>query len=312
MKKDILNAAGRAIGSVGLTLKKHAPEMLVTSGIALGVTGAVMACKATPKVSEIMEEREKVKEQIDTCLNDATVEYSEEDAKKDAYIINVQTGVKLIKLYGPSIAVGALGIMSILAGHNMLRKRHVALASAYTVVNNGFKAYRKNVVDRFGNDVDKELRYDIKAQEVEVTSVDENGNLVTTKEIMNTLDPEYVSKMSPYARFFDKHSDYFTSDREYNKNFLISQQNFANEKLKSRGYLYLNDVYASLGLTKTKIGHDVGWIYDPKNPNIDSYVDFGIFSGDEQSRAFVNLQEPSILLDFNVDGPIVDMVYHQG
>ena len=64
-----------------------------------------------------------------------------------------------------------------------------------------------------------------------------------------------------------------------------------------------------LGIPKTKAGHVVGWIYDEKNPVGDNYVDFGIYDlYNERSRAFVNGYERTILLDFNVDGNIWELM----
>ena len=89
--------------------------------------------------------------------------------------------------------------------------------------------------------------------------------------------------------------------------FLKRQQNFANEKLQTNGFLFLNDVYEMIGIPKTKAGQIVGWIYDEKNPVGDNFVDFGIYDvNNEAKRDFVNGYERSILLDFNVDGNIWD------
>ena len=91
--------------------------------------------------------------------------------------------------------------------------------------------------------------------------------------------------------------------------YLRRQQEFANEMLRARGHLYLNEVYDMLGFPRTKAGQIVGWIYDDKNPNGDNYVDFNIYDvTDESKRDFVNGYERSILLDFNVDGPIYEMM----
>ena len=62
-----------------------------------------------------------------------------------------------------------------------------------------------------------------------------------------------------------------------------------------------------LGIDRTAAGQQVGWIYDEKNPIGDNYVDFGIYDGNrERNRAFVNGYERTILLDFNVDGYILN------
>ena len=195
-----------------------------------------------------------------------------------------------------------------MAGHTILKRRNIALAAAYAVVDKGFKKYRKNVVERFGEQLDKELRYNIKAKEVEEIVKDENGNEKVEKTIVNEVGINPVDGYSGYARFFDAASSFFEKDPEYNLMFLRKQQDWANEVLRSRGHLFLNEVYDMLGIQRTKAGQVVGWIYDEKNPNGDNYVDFGIYNNKEASRRFVNGYEYNILLDFNVDGPIYDLI----
>ena len=64
-----------------------------------------------------------------------------------------------------------------------------------------------------------------------------------------------------------------------------------------------------LGIERTKAGQIVGWVYDEDNPLGDNYVDFGIYDiNREKSRDFVNGYERVILLDFNVDGNILDRI----
>lgn len=111
---------------------------------------------------------------------------------------------------------------------------------------------------------------------------------------------------SDYARFFDETCAPWEKDPEYNVCFLNQQQNFANDLLRRQGYLFLNDVYDMLGIARTKAGQVVGWVYDEKNPIGDNYVDFGLY--DLRNARFVNGYEKSILLDFNVDGVILDKI----
>ena len=310
MKTEIMTKASRLFNNAGLQLKKHSPEIFMVAGIAGTVASTVMACKATTKINTILDETKHTVNIIHEGMEKGDVKgvsYTQEDGKKDLTIVYAQTGVKLLKLYAPAIALGTLSIASIVAGHKILKKRNIALAAAYTVVDKGFKDYRKNVVERFGKEIDKELRYNIKAKEIETEVIDENGEKTVKKEIVNTIDAN-ISEHSEYARFFDETSTSYEKDAEYNLMFLRRQQDYANELLRSKGHLFLNEVYDMLGIPRTKAGQIVGWIYDEKNPNGDNYVDFNIYNGDERSRAFVNGYERCILLDFNVDGVIYDMI----
>lgn len=307
MKQEIINKATRLLSSTQYQIKKHSPEILMVAGIAGTIVGTVLACKATTKVSEIIEEKNKNVEDVHTCLEDNTKEYTEEDSKKDLTIIYAQTGVKLFKLYAPAIGVMALSFASIIAGHKVLKKRNIAIAAAYAAIDKGFKQYRKNVIEEFGEGVDQQMRFGLKSKEIK--KKDKDGK--TVKETEYYIDPEGnpLDNISEYARFFDAASENFAKDPEYNMMFLRRQQDYANEMLKARGHLFLNEVYDLLDIPRSKAGQVVGWVYD-KNGNTkgDNYVDFGLYRNDQGVRRFVNGLEYNILLDFNVDGVIYDLI----
>lgn len=302
---------GKAFNKTKFEIKKHSPEILMIGGAIGVVSSAIMACKATTKLSKVMSEHKTTVEQIHHVANHPEVlpenkTYTKEDAKKDIAITYTKTGLNLVKLYAPSVILGTLSLTCMITSNNILRNRNAAIAAAYAAVDKGFKNYRNNVVERFGKEVDKELKYNIKAKEIEVTEKDKDGKEKKTKKTVNVSS---VDGESGYARFFDNGCDNWQKDAEHNLWFLKQQQNFANDKLKSQGYLFLNDVYDMLGIPRSRAGQIVGWIYDDKNPNHkgDNYVDFGIYNiNREPNRDFVNGIEPTILLDFNVDGNIYD------
>lgn len=308
-KTQIINSVTRTFHKVGFKLKKHSPEILVVTGVVGVVTSAVMACKATTKLDAILENaKNKVNtvheamENPETLPEDCTVE----DCKKSLAIVYGQTAIELVKLYGPAVTIGVASITAILAGNNILHKRNVALAAAYATVDNGFKEYRGRVIERFGKELDKELRFDVKAKEVEETVTNEDGSETVVKKTINVVDP---TTYSGYARCFDETCSGWTKDAEYNLMFLTMQQTAANKRLQEKGYLFLNDVYEMLGIQRSKAGQAVGWVYDESHPTGDNYVDFGIHDlHDESKRLFVNGYEKSIWLDFNVDGNILDLM----
>ena len=311
-KAELMTKITRVASKAAIKAKKYSPEALVVVGVVGVVASAVMACKATTKAGEVVEELKENVDKIHEASELADKEtYSEEDAQKDTTIVYTQAAVKFAKLYGPSIALGALSITCIVASHNILRKRNVALAAAYAGIDKSFKEYRGRVVERFGKELDRELRYNIKAKEVEATVVNEDGTETTKKTVTNVAD---ISGFSDYARFYDDGCKNWDKDAEMNLMFLKQQQNYANDILKSKGYLFLNDVYDMLGIPRTKAGQVVGWVYDEKNPVGDNYVDFGIYDMNcepataAKRRDFVNGYERTILLDFNVDGNILDLI----
>lgn len=307
-KNEIVSMMNTKLSILGFKLKKHSPEILVISGVVGVVASAVMACRATTKVGEIVE---KAKDDIDIIRgavegNIPTKEpYTEDDAKRDITITYTKMGLKLVKLYAPAVVIGGLSITAILYSNGILRKRNMALAAAYATVDGSFKDYRNRVIDRFGEEVEKELRYNIKPVTVEEKTIDENGNEVTTEKTLQIAEP---SEHNMYTKIFDETSCYWNKNPEYNLMFLNSREAYANNKLNTQGYLFLNDVLEMLDIPKTKEGQIVGWVKNPKNGG-DGYVDFGIFNANKRAnREFINGYEPSIWLEFNVDGNILDLM----
>lgn len=326
-KNEIIGNVTRVFNKATLKLKKHSPEILVVTGVVGTVTSAVMACKATTKVNDIVESSKEdihnlhlvaaaagLKNMEDPTDEDCAKialfasrqdvkEYSKEDLKKDTTIIYAQTAMKFVKLYAPAVILGALSITGILAGHNITRKRNLALAAAYATVDKSFKDYRSRVIERFGEELDKELKYNIKSKEIEEVVTDENGKEKTVKKTIDVVDPNEISE---FAKFFEDGCIGWEKDAEHNLFFLKQQQNWANERLQKRGYLFLNEVYEMLGIPGTRAGQQVGWIYDKNDPLRDNFVDFGIYDTNKpKARDFVNGYEKTILLDFNVDGNIL-------
>ncbi len=300
IKQSIQKTTGRT----GLVLKKYSPEILMGAGI-LGIVGStVLACKATLKLEDIIDDAKNTLDTIDSTLESGeySEQYNEEDAKKDKAIVYVKTGVELVKLYAPAISLGVVSIACLMGSHNIMKKRNVAVVAAYKAVEESFANYRRRVVEEFGKDKDEEYRYGIVRTEETITETNKDGKKTKVKKTVDRLDPNHISQ---YARFFDECSPNWSKTPEYNLLFLKAQQNYANDLLKARGHLFLNEVYDMLGIPRSQAGAVVGWVLDKDN---DNFVDFGIYNGDERGRAFVNGDERSILLDFNVDGVIYDLI----
>lgn len=315
MKNNFLTKVNGTVNKVGFQLKKHSPEILVAVGVVGTVASAVLACKATLKVNDVVTETktniDKIHTAVENECTEAGADYSVEDSKKDLSLVYVQTGIKIAKLYAPAVALGALSLTSILASNNILRKRNVAIAAAYATVDQSFKNYRDRVIERFGQEIDRELRYNIKAKEVEETIVNEKGEEETVSVMKRYINPDDVSG---YARFFEEYTrdeqgnvcknPNWEKNGEYNLLFLKAQQRYANDLLRAKKRLFLNEVYDMLGFPRTKAGQVVGWVYDPEKNGIgDNYVDFGIFASSDNYSDFVYGND-AILLDFNVDGNV--------
>lgn len=288
-------AISQKLARTALLAQKSSPEVLLAAGIIGMVGSTVLACRATLKMDAVLDE---TKEKLNTAKTLEHQDYSERDRQRDISLIYYQTGIKVVKLYTPAIVLGGLSIYALTTSHSIMAKRAVALTAAYGALEKGFNEYRGRVIEKYGEEEDRNLRYG--SQQIEVTDPKSGKKKTVTRVGRN--------EPSIYARFFDISSSSWNKEPEYNRMFLQCQQNYANDKLHARGHVFLNEVYDMLGLERSKAGAVVGWILS-KDGETDNYIDFGVFDGKTQaSRDFVNGFEGAILLDFNVDGVIYDKI----
>ena len=302
----------KSLGRSGLVLSKYSPEILLGVGIAGVIASTVLACKATLKVDAIMSAADvnihHIKDVREQVKNGSSVEYSEKDATKDILTVHVQKTVELAKLYAPAILIGTFSIGCIVGGHNILSRRNVALMAAYKLVDEGYKKYRKQLIERFGEDVDNEFRFGSKEDEPALEVVDEatgEKKVIPGKKVSHDAENEY-------ARWFEYPNPRWRNDYTYNLFFLQTTQNEANDILHGRGHIFLNEVYQMLGIDHSKAGAIVGWV---NNGTGDNLVDFGLvgpqlYRGDRQRQPYFPIRnaEGGIHLDFNVDGVIYDLI----
>ena len=311
-KTELATKAGQILVKTKLGIKKHSPEILVAAGIGTGIVAAVVACKQTIKANDIVAEARKSLQNIEDVKELAAnneVEYTEENEQEDRKTIGMQVAIGMVKTYALPVGLGILSITCILAGHHILKKRNVALAAAYSALSTDFMNYRKRVVDKYGKDVDFMLKNGLEKQIVANQVVDpETGEVKETKEEVLTYEGD---KLSQYARVFDEvGSTQWTPSADHNRAFLLMEQNYFNERIRTRGYIFLNEVYERLGFRPTKAGSVVGWVY--QNADYEG-IDFGIFTAHTQKAAeFLEGTEPSIILDFNVQGDILSLVTEGG
>lgn len=320
MKLQIPANITRGMHRTALTIKKHSPTILAIGGaIGFGWT-VVEACKATAKLDPILEETKRNIEAVHVAVETGVahtmdpetqeivpVEYTPEDGKKDLTIYYTQGGLKIAKLYAPAVAIGVFSLGCLLGSNHILRQRNLALAAAYKAVDTGFKEYRGRVIERFGEALDRELKYGVKAVEVTEEVTDPKTGEVTT--VTNTVEAYDPNNRSPYTFVFDETCKGWERDAQLNKTFLLQTQNYLNDRLKRKGHVFLNEVLDALGIDRVRMGWIVGWWYDEENQIGDNFIDFGLFDiKDENKRRFVNGYEKSVWLDFNCDGNILELL----
>lgn len=286
-----------------LTVRKHSPEILMVAGVIGTVAGAVMACKETLELEDVLDEckqeKMELEEQYAMCE-----EYSEDALKKDQVKLTIKQAVKIVKLYAPSVIMEATSIGVIFASNDIMRKRNASMAAAYATLNSMYKRYRQNVIESYGEEVDKDMRFGVKHEKV--TEIDEDGNKVKVDARIVDLDNTALA-ISDYSRFFQMGCKGFdASSGRYNLLYLKGIQAMFNNKLIADGYVMLNDVYRELGFDTIPEGWSIGWVYDEENPIGDNYIDFGLYEARNKNQRAVNGWEPVILMDFNVDGNLYE------
>jgi hypothetical protein len=269
-----------------LLVQKHSPRILFVAGIAGAVTSTVLACRATLKVSDVIEETSTTIDGIKNDLRQTDSYYS------DMAWVYGKSALDITRLYAPALVLGSLSIGALTGSHVTLSHRNAGITAAYAAVSKAYDEYRDRVKVAIGVDKERDIYHAVSVQNI----VDDNGK----KHQLTVADP---SRWSPYARFFDAASPRWVKNAEINRIFLQAQQNYANDLLRSRHHVFLNEVYEMLGLDHSQAGQVVGWVMGHGG---DNYIDFGMF---EASNAdFLAGWEKNILLDFNVDGVILDLI----
>ena len=293
------NVLSQPLGRTGLKLAKSSPKLLFAAGIVGVVATAVTASRATLKVEAILDEAQTDLKKIESVVVGGKSGYSADDRRADLVIVYAQMGGKLAKLYALPVGIGILSIFCLTKSHTILTSRNAGLTAAYAALDKGFREYRERVVDNLGPDVDRLMRHE--SERVDTTK---EGDIQESWQ--RRAIPKPPGDYSIYARFFDELCPSYNSVPEYNHIFLKCQQDYANDLLRARGHIFLNEVYDMIGIPRSKEGSVVGWVLGNAG---DNYVDFGIYdSVNQKAIDFVNGREGAILLDFNVDGLIYDKI----
>lgn len=288
IKQSITRSIGRSI----LQSKKQSPHIFFALGLVGVVGSAVLACRATLKLEENLDEIKKELEEIEVmkpASKDMVTKYTEEEYYKDLAYTYAKSAGRLVKLYGPSVVIGSISIVALTGSHVQMANRNAALTATLAAVSKAFDEYRIRVKEEIGEDREFELHQNIRDEAVEIEG---------KKEIV-----KISSGLSPYARFFEPSNLNWQKDQELNRIFIQCQQNYANHLLTARGHVFLNEVYDSLGLDRSQAGAVVGWVRDGDG---DGYVDFNIYG--VQNADFIVGNSRGALLDFNVDGVVYDKI----
>lgn len=292
------------MSQISLFFRNNGSELMIYGGVGGAVVSGVMACVKTIHVPEIIA---KNKQRLDQVRTEATKETETGESGFHPELIKayIENGLEYVKLYAAPCIIGGLSVASILCGNRMLKMQNLALAAAYTTLDSSYKKYQERVKERYGEEAEHDIRNDVTTKTVTVEVTDKKG-----KTHEETKEVRVSRACSDYSVYFEKGtSKAYEPNHEYNMFFLKLQERIANDMLVSNRVVFLNDVYKMLGMEPTRAGQIVGWVYDPDNAEKyknDNHISFRIQEivrpGDEFEDDIVE----TILLDFNVDGPILD------
>lgn len=303
--KTVTNKVTSKVGRQILVVQKHSPTVMFAVGVTGVVATVVLACRATLKVEDVLDQGEKNEEHINESvggeLRDGGM-YDEVDQRQDLAKNKIQVGFEIVKLYGPAFIVGSVSIACLTGSHVVLGRRYAGAAAAYAAVDQSYKEYRRRVVDEFGAGKDQEYRFGLREKEVAVDT--DTGVVVETVTVLDTTAPKVND---PYKFLFSQDTSRdWKREPGYNQVFISSREKFSNDKLQGTGHIFLNEVLDMLGMERVPHGQLVGWV----KGNGDNRVDFGLFRDGNafMGQQFANGNEKSIWLEFNVDGVVFNLI----
>lgn len=283
----------RTVATAALKTKKNSPHIFFGAGVAAVIGGTYLACRATLKLSEVVDETNDDIEEVKS-LNERKAKIVKREGADDEYIKDLGyvygVGVmRIAKLYAPAVIVTGAGIAALTGSHISLTRRNAALTVTLGTVLSAYDEYRSRVRGEVGREKELELYHGIHREVKEV-----DGEEVTTQSLSGPVT---------YARLFNEDCTAWEPYPGVNRMFAQCQQEYFNRVLRSRGHVFLNEVYDAFGMERSSAGAVVGWVW---NGDGDNFIDLGL--EEDHNREFAIGRDPVALIDFNVDGVIYDKI----
>lgn len=214
-----------------LFMKRNASTILTCLGGIGVVTTTVMAVKATPKALRLIEEAEK---------------------EKGEKLTTWETVKTTAPTYIPTVLFG-VGTVACIFGANILNKRQQAsLMSAYALLDESYKKYRRTVVELYGKETHEEI--------VNAIAVEEANEVHMHASNLGVVCTQFLEEdFSEPVLFYDEYGKrYFEAPIEQ----VIQAEYHQNRNYIMRGFALLNEFYEFLGLEQTDYGREVGWVIE--------------------------------------------------
>ena len=195
-------------------IKKNTPTILSCLGVVGVVATTVMAVKATPKALSLIENAEEEK--------------GEKLSKWEK--VNVAGPV-----YIPSVITGVATAACILGSNVISKRQQATLISAYALLDNSYKEYRKKTDELYGEEAGKQIRGEIAKDKY----TGDNESLDNDKELYYDFYSGRYFESTPEAVLW--------AEYETNRSMIV---NYA---------VGLNEFYDFLGLDPLPEYESIGW-----------------------------------------------------
>lgn len=238
------------VKKLGRSIGAKSPTLLVVGGTIGLVAAGIVACKETASQLNTVLDEHKQKVQALKDIRDGVVvldeisteEYAETKYKKHLTSVYLQTICKLAKTYAPALILALLSVVSILTGHKIITKRHLAAVAECYAVQNTLTEYRKRVAGKLGDEAEKLLFLDGENAIITDTEVDKETGEVKESSHEGIVGPNkkmaYTYICSPATM-----CSYGMAGSDANfRNMIAIKTQVANEYFERHGHLVLGDI----------------------------------------------------------------------
>lgn len=235
----------RTVGNVSHFLMRNAPTIWTVAGTTAMIGSTALAVKAS------MDYKAEVTEPLlTTAASIAASSASEEEKAKANKKIRNTLIFATVRRFAIPIALGVAGIAAIAIGHGVAVGRIGALSAALSAET----ARANGLVDKFANALPEAIAgadpSDLAAKGVVDGIVSDTMNKVNEKSLGDETDANI---------WFDAENPNWDASEVISQTFINAQVTYLNQRLYSRGYISLNDVYKAFGMPETRVGAVMGW-----------------------------------------------------
>ena len=290
----------RNLNKLKFSAEKNSPEILIGIGIAAFGATVYYTVRGTVTASEAL-----------SCLPEDS-DSTDDDNEAQNRSQKLATVSTMVKAYTPAVVCGSVALASFLGSNHMLRNRALSVAAAYATLETGFSEYRKRVIEKYGDDIDRELKYGIVQKKVKTTEVDPE----TGKKTKKTETVETIENCGPFGVYFKRSYEVkktgktivnpnWQNNELFNLTFINAQLAWFNDRIALGERVYLSEVFEILGIPVDDYPDSrvVGWL-PKKGETSDNYIRFNAYEPPYSKNYIVN-PDCEVLLDFNTDGVIL-------